>query len=622
MKYQMVWFTNFFVILFSINAIAQTPDTTTYQLDPVLISEKRLSDLPFDQSARNIQIITRAQLAQLPVQTLNEALLYTAGVDIRERGPQGTQADMSLMGGTFEQTLILINGIPMRDPQTGHHLMNLPVDIEQIERIEIMKGTAGRIYGANALAGAINIITKDPGNYGSNVQFYTASSFENDTVLKVPYHVIGYRVGTSFKSKTTSHSIQFSGLESSGYRYNTYNSQKKIGYQGRFNIGTSTLDLMAGTFFNQFGARDYYVSPYDIDAGETVNTSYIGARLKSEWGKWTLRPALYYRYNTDHYVFTEKVPSIYENQHYSTAAGAELHASRKNKLGQFGLGIEHRTELIRSNNLGKRERFYYSAYAEQRFSFKYDINITAGLNTQYNTDYGLKFYPGIEVSAPYKNFRLFVNSGMGSRLPSFTDLYYEDSGNLGNANLKPESALTTEGGLRYLNGAFQMQGSYFVRKTSEFIDFLRANDTEKWVPQNFQSIRISGLELSGSYLFVSGDQFLRPIALRGMYTNLASDLGTLRDAERKYVLNNLKNQLTGQFTFGTSKFVEHTFAVRYSERIGGINYAVADYRLAVKVKKFVINADITNIFNRYYVSQGTIPMPGRWFRLSVGLKFS
>jgi iron complex outermembrane receptor protein len=135
------------------HSIAQTDTSSVYS--DVVIEEKRLTQLPFQQSTRNAQIITREEIKAMPAQSIAEVLSWVAGVDLRQRSAQGGQADGSILGSTFEQALVLIDGVPMRDAQTGHLMMNLPIDIEQVERIEIIKGTASRIYGANAMAGAI-----------------------------------------------------------------------------------------------------------------------------------------------------------------------------------------------------------------------------------------------------------------------------------------------------------------------------------------------------------------------------------------------------------------------------------------------------------------------------------
>ena len=168
------------------------PTIETYVLVGTSIQEKRLNG----NYGRDVQVISKKDIQSLPVRSVNELLGYVSGLDIRERGPFGAQADISMMGAGFEQCLILINGVPMRDPQTGHHMLNLPVDISQIERIEVMNGTAGRIYGSNALAGAINIITSTPKAGTSFVETFNATASSQEGFVANGYKYVD-RMGFS-----------------------------------------------------------------------------------------------------------------------------------------------------------------------------------------------------------------------------------------------------------------------------------------------------------------------------------------------------------------------------------------------------------------------------------------
>ncbi|MEO6682107.1 MAG: TonB-dependent receptor plug domain-containing protein, partial [Ginsengibacter sp.] len=278
-------------------------------LNEITIQSNRIQ-IPFSQQNRNITVIDQVVIQSLPVKSIHELLFYVAGIDVRQRGPWGTQADIRIDGGTFDQTLVLVNGIKMTDPQTGHNMMNLPVSLSAISRIEILKGAAARIYGINALNGAINIITKQPSETGVDVNVYGGSSFKKDTSNQKLFAGYGVDVTASIASEKVAHFISLSHAQSSGYRYNTAFNNEKIYYQNKIDLGKArTLSFLGGYVFNDFGANAFYAAPADKDSREIVQTAIGGASEVLPMNKfWTLRPQVSYRYNQDDYIFIRKKP--------------------------------------------------------------------------------------------------------------------------------------------------------------------------------------------------------------------------------------------------------------------------------------------------------------------------
>src|SRR5690554_925141 len=163
-------------VLFGIVLLVTTPlfaqeDSLVVDLKEFTIKENRM-EIPFNRISRNIQVIQRKSIETTPARSLQEVLSFVPGVDVRQRGISGTQADIGIRGGSYDQTLMLVNGIKLTDPQTGHHMMNIPVPLQNIQRIEVMKGPASRIYGPNAYAGAINITTSLPYEKSLAMQAY------------------------------------------------------------------------------------------------------------------------------------------------------------------------------------------------------------------------------------------------------------------------------------------------------------------------------------------------------------------------------------------------------------------------------------------------------------------
>jgi vitamin B12 transporter len=586
----------------------------------VVIEEKRLTQLPFQQSTRNVQIITREEIKAMPAQSIAEVLTWVAGVDLRQRSSQGGQADLSILGSTFEQALVLIDGVPMRDAQTGHLMMNLPVDIEQVERIEIIKGTASRIYGANALAGAINIVTRAPASDYAVAQLWMGSteSLEGDSVKN--YLQSGLRYASAWRNKTATqrHQIEGALIASDGHRYNSALDQNRIGYRGRMIVGKrkSQIDIASGYLSNEVGANGFYAYPFDVDAFEKTESMYASVQGRVTLGKWNLHPIAYMRYSEDDYIFVKENPSIYRNQHFSTAAGAELHVSKLNRYGQFGGGYEARAEEIHSNNLGHHSRYFHSFYGEQRMMFENSAVVVVGAMVQYSNVYGTNVYPGIEFNTPLvRSLRLYGSAGLGSRNPSFTDLYYSDRANMGNRSLKPEQAFNSELGLKWNEGILRVESGGFIRRTSNFIDFTRETAEDAWMPENFQLVSMAGVD-SRAIVQLKSEA---PIALEQVgvsHTFLSGSLGESVEFS-KYALNNLRHQFLARAQVRLQSHFRLQLISRYIERLNSGSYWVYDLRASAAVNKMDVAIDVNNLANQAYIESGFVPMPGRLLRLSL-----
>jgi iron complex outermembrane receptor protein len=199
------------------------------QLDEIVINSSRI-DLPFKENSRTITIITAIDIKNSAATNIADLLQQFVGVDVRRRGPGGSQADLQIRGGNFDQTLLLIDGIKMDDSQTGHHTLNAALPLEVIERIEIIKGPAARIFGQNAFTGAINIVTKNKlsNNVSINGESGSFGQFNGSITM-------GSELNNS------SHIIHTGKVSSDGYRINSdYNNTnifiKSIFKKSIFNI--------------------------------------------------------------------------------------------------------------------------------------------------------------------------------------------------------------------------------------------------------------------------------------------------------------------------------------------------------------------------------------------------
>ena len=200
--------------------IAQESDTTVTKLDEVIIAENRIQ-LPYSEQSRSISLVQNEEIKNSPAISTADLLHYVGGVDVRTRGANGIQSDIGIRGGTFEQTLILVNGIKLNDPQTGHHSMNLPINLQQIERIEVLKGPSARTFGQNAFAGAINLVTKEP-----------EKSYATLGLQGGDFKLWGVNASGGLITGKNSHQVAFSYNASDGYKHNTDYSLLNAFYEG------------------------------------------------------------------------------------------------------------------------------------------------------------------------------------------------------------------------------------------------------------------------------------------------------------------------------------------------------------------------------------------------------
>ncbi len=199
----------FTIILFKISLFAQQQIDSVQKIEEVVI-ETRTASLPLSTNSHSISIITAREIEKLPVTSLEEVLQHINGVDVRRRGIEGMQSDLYIRGGSFNQTLLLIDGVKVDDLQTGHHTMNAMIDLSNVERIEVIKGAAARVFGSNAMNGAINIITKDLTKDKTELSL-SAGSYDN------------YAANIAYQKvvKDASIRVQVIKQQSNGYRFNT-----------------------------------------------------------------------------------------------------------------------------------------------------------------------------------------------------------------------------------------------------------------------------------------------------------------------------------------------------------------------------------------------------------------
>lgn len=610
------------LLITSVDSIAQASKDSVTTIKEVIINENRFST-PISKQNRNVYVIDQETIKKLPARTIQEILQYANGVDLRQRGPFGSQADISIDGGSFEQTVVLLNGAKIIDAQTAHNMLNLPIPVELIERIEVIRGPAARIYGINSLTGAINIITKKPSNSGFLLNSYAGSNFEKDAEDSGDvFSGRGIQLGGVLSKEKHQHSIFASHDKSNGYRYNTGFKNNKIFYQGNVQIdSTNEISGAFGYVKNTFGANGFYAAPGDRNSAEIVQTTFAVVQSKHLLSdKWMLAPRLSYRYNYDDYrYFGNSNLAGGRSQHYSNSIAAELNASYQMSTGELGFGTEFRNEDITSSNIGQHNRDNLGIYVQYRTNLFEKLNVNFGSYLNYNSDFKWQVYPGLDASyALTERFKLIGSIGTSQRIPSFTDLYLNQRpGNIGNPELTSENAFQSEIGFKTTGKAFSLNATYFYRKISNFIDWTRSTTAEPFQANNYGNLATNGINMRADYSTNLSEE--ASLHTNFAYSYLDSKFKDIQsDIDSKYQIASLKHQVTNTIDVQFKDFT-FLFATRFNERAAGNSYWINDFRISKSIQKCTLYLDAQNIFNTTYVEVGAVPLPSRW--LSLGVKF-
>ncbi|WP_313581821.1 TonB-dependent receptor [Chishuiella sp.] len=595
----------------------------TIAIGEVSILDNRLNT-PLSKENRNIYVIDKAEINKLPVRTIQEVLQYAAGVDLRQRGPFGSQADISLDGGSFEQTLILLNGIKIMDHQTAHNALNLPIPLEAVEKIEIIRGPAARVYGNNSLTGVINVVTRKPTKTGIYAHTYLGTNFEKDTEDTGDTFINrGIHLGANFAKEKHQHQIFASHDWGNGYRYNTAFENNKLYYQGNFEFNDkNSLIASYGYVKNGFGANGFYAAPGDKNSKEIVETTLATLQSKHQLAdRWSLAPRLSYRYNFDDYRYFKNNLNSARSKHYSNSISGEINSTYQLNKGQIGLGAEYRNEQINSTSIKNHTRNNVGFYAEYKTDLTSKLNVNVGTYVNYNSQYGWKAFPGIDASYTVTtNLKLVANAGTSQRIPSFTDLYLDQRpGNIGNPAIESEKAFQTEFGFKYNKRSFSFNGYYFYRSITDFIDWVRLTTNEPWQANNFGDLKTNGFNTKVAYQFNLGNKQLLKVS--ASYSYLDPKFENVDDKyNSKYKIESLKHQFINTLDYQLGK-TTISLANRYNTRQSYKSYWITDLRINHNFKNNLnIYLDAQNIFNTTYNEAGAIPLPSRW--LTFGIKFN
>lgn len=619
--------------------LQKQPEAMEKELDEVMVTASRI-ELPVNQTAKLVTVITKEQIAQAPVQSIQDLLIYAANIDVVQRGGHGTQADISIRGGSFDQNAILLNGINLSNPHTGHYSLDIPLNLSDIERIEIIHGPSALIYGASAFTGGINIITKK--KVDSKAYAAIESGMHNLRSLEL-------RGATQLGIATTSLSAGYNS--SDGYMDNTDYDLYNLLLQTRLQLKeNSKLDLNLGYNDKKYGANSFYTAKHPNQFDHT--SRYISS-LKGEFGsKLKFIPIVYwYRH---HDVFDlRRGQENGRNHHRADTYGTNLILQYTSKLGSTSLGGELRREEIMSSVLGKpmiephRKYKMYDDRTNASITVEHSVNLehfvlSAGVLMNHNTlEKGkYKLFPSASIAyRPDNKINIYTTWGKSTRMPTFTDLYYTTETHDGNEGLLPERSQSVDLGFKYKDPFINTYLTGFLmwgRNIIDWIDKQKPNGDIVSASWNHTEVNTQGIEMGIRFNLSEKTQlFGNNASLSIDYTRMHQDCDT-KGQTSLYKLNYLRDKFTTTFNHRVYKGFSAGWYLRYQKRMGMYKafentvevgkrpyraYSTLDLKVNYRHQNLLLHLNLNNLYNTRYNDLGNIPQAGFWLTGGISYTF-
>ena len=604
----------------------------TIELSCTNITASRIP-IPEDKATRIVQVINTKDIEASTAQSVDDLLKLVAGVDVRQRGGYGIQTDIGVNGGNEDQLTVMLNGINITNPHTGHLTMDLPVSTHDIERIEIIEGGASRVYGSSAFAGVINIVTKSEADNQTGIAL-TGGSY--GTIEASGY--INYLSG-NFRNR-----ISGGWAQSDGATDNSDFKKGNVYWNEQYTSDPVDIRLQAGFSTRKYGANTFYGTGSQSQYED--NSRYLLAIQAETHGRIHLLPQLYWNRTYDHYVWKRANPSAYENFHQTNVYGANLNLWAQWSLGKTAIGFEFRREEILSTRLGNPiDPNHLNQYPGYKYKdgrsntgvyVEHDVvldswSFSAGLLINKNTSVegGMKLYPGIDISySPIQGMRLYASFNQSLHTPTYTDLYYNGPGLEANWSLKPEKSTDLSLGWSYSTPLLSANVKGFYRHETDMIDWVKLQGANTWTSAN-SNINNLGIEalLTFDFRKSNPNAWIQNFSLGYYYNyqyhineeqtaNYASQLVYLRHKFVTTLHHHIVSRLSAQWEFV------------YKDRTGWFDNALTgcqqnygsfgqlNLKLQWQAKEWKLFAQANNLTSKHYYDIANVPQPGCWF--SVG----
>jgi iron complex outermembrane receptor protein len=527
----------------------------------------------------------------LVLNSLVDLLRLDPSIDLEERSPDGVQTDVGIRGATFGQTLVLLNGQRLNDPQSGHHNMDIPVPLEAVSRVEVLRGSGSTMYGSDAIGGVINVIAEPP----AVTEFRMRTALGNQGINQ-------QRASLGIVLKKVSEQVSFSRDFSSGFRPDRDYRNLEFASTTRLVTSLGTTSITAAYMDHPFGADQFYGN---FNSWEDTKTWFAG--VQQQIGDQTTL-SFSFRRHSDLFVLYRDQPEIFTNHHSDESYQAALRRRQEISANATAFyGVETLHESIVSNNLGDHSRSRAAAYAAVDFRALKRFSLSVSAREEIYRDFSGTLSPTASGAMWFsQRLKLRASGSRAFRVPNYTDLYYHDPGNVGNPDLKPESAITYEAGLDWIPSA-KVRGdlTVFQRRVQDGIDYFRLLPTDIWRALNISNQKFTGAEAA---LHLTPSR-IHTIDLR--YTVMRGTEDTVPVGTTKYTFNYPRHSGVVQWQVNPKGNFLFRTRVGVLDRRSGDTYALWDVYAAMPHGKVHPFLQISNLANSSYQEIVGVPMPGR-----------
>jgi iron complex outermembrane receptor protein len=590
---------------FILHATSARAQDTARPLDTVTVSVASRAD-DAARKTESITVITRADIARTAARTLADVIALAPGVDVLSRSP--ASADIALRGASTEGVVILVDGVRVSDQQSGHYDLDLDVPLDAIERVEVLRGVHSALYGADAVGGVINIVTRNATHAGLSSLAVSGGSFGTASVE-------GSGGGTA-AGTLVSGSID--AARSDGHRRGTdYRVVQARGSAERA-VGTGKLRVGAGIGARDFGAADFY-GPYPSfeDTRTTTGSAQWDGALNN---KWSLSLGADTRRHGDLFTLYRDDPAAYQNHHVTWQSAGHLIARRTiSDMLTVALGADADELHLQSARLGNRELRRGGLLSEMALGRAGGTIVDAALRVDRSSVEGTFASPSIAMSVPLtRTIALRGSAARGYRAPTWTERYYSDPANIGNPDLRIERFWAAEAGVRFTpSPRASLDAAAFVRNARDVIDWTRpagAADSVPWQTMNVDRVNNRGVEgtVNLNNVLGDGDWSLRA-------TGLSFDAQAAAGLEGKYALNPITRSvgLSATYPLLDARIAADAAVAR---RAGEAEHTIINMRMLLPSpydRSVMLTLDLMNMTNASYLDVSGAPVPGRAAYLTV-----